>query len=445
MKLPADKIEALSNANLSIGEKISLYNCNIWPKLPYANESLAEGNRIQGNELYKSMQYNEAIYKYNLSLCQSSSIESRGKAYANRAAAYLGLSLYRDCLDSVRLAKECALPTNLLRKVAAREKMALERLESEILDNNEPIELSYRRHKRISSFVYCLTPLKPRNLMQGIITNENLLPGDVLIVEPPVMIISGSVNECTNCLRKCGSLQPCECSYMFCSQECKAEAFATYHKYECPLAEFLLSYATDELLVLRVFFKLIQRFKDVQSLRIYLENITSDPNPFDDFEFWPNRGGDTFESQFRVYFGNQPKNLYTNGLMWQNLCAKTAIVIDLLRNVKQIPLAAQTTDEWSFLSEQLYRLFIYNNWSVNWNMKSYLRNQIRYVRNVNGGVEMEVQCLKENSIAIHGYASLIRSTKTQDPNVLMDYVEGVLIVRAMKSISSGTELLCSSE
>lgn len=165
--------------------------------------------------------------------------------------------------------------------------MTIEKLESappkEKKLSSEPIELSYRCHKRVTSFVHCLSLKDHRNLFGGIMTTKNRLPCDVLVIEKP--LASWTFSVCGYCLRRCGSLQPCKCnSVIFCSQKCKEDAFATYHQFECSLMDHLSCFAPDDHLVHRIFFKIIQRFKNVQGLREYLENIKHS-NPFESIRF----------------------------------------------------------------------------------------------------------------------------------------------------------------
>lgn len=384
------------------------------------------------------MQFGEAIIQYNISLCLSGSIQSQGILYAYRAAAYLGLDLYRDCLDSARLAKECLLHFNVLQRVREFERIAINMMESEAVNyNKESTKLSYRRHKRISSFVHCLSPKDPRDTGAGLITTKNLLPGDVLIIEPSLLTLNSSKNMCTNCQRQCGSLKKCKCLYLFCSPECKAEAFAKYHNYECPLIEHLECFSFMLRVAFRSFFKIIQCFKDVNSLQEYLEYP---PNPFDieDFEECPER--DTFASNFRVFYTKRGQLTMAEN-DFQELYAHIALVIDILKNAKEIPLAAETADDWAYLSELLMLHII----QVNWTGKSVVNSRFRYARDANDDEEMIADCVKNGSIAINGNASLISSSSSLKPNVVMDYVNNVLIVRALMCIPRGTELLCSEE
>lgn len=435
--MSSEKIHKLNDRNVTIAEKIALFDC-IFPKLRMFDEYNAERIRKLGNQLYISHKYDVAIDKYNMCLTFSGpTIERHGIAYANRSAAYFALDSYQDCLDSIRLAKECSLPGDVLQKVLAREKMALLYLKkSEEVSDNKPVALSYHCHKRISSFIYCLSPKLPHDPTAGIITNMNLLPGDVLIVEKALMTLPGTHTECHNCLRRCGSLQRCDCSYMFCSPECKAEAFATYHKYECPLVEHLICFTNQDRLLLRVFFKILQCFKDVRSLREYLETIKS-PNPFkvNDSE----EEAESFKSQFRIYYAMKEPNMNLTDADMHEIYATVAIVIDLLKTVENIPLAAITTEDWTFLAELLFRL-IFNSCRT---IKTVLNHQIGSKRHTMV-VEIDHCCFSDQSIAIHSAAAFLRFTSRNEANVKMDYVNDVLHVSALKYIPSGTELLCSN-
>lgn len=435
----------LKDKNVGIAEKVAMYDCTYWLKYDYNRECIAFDERILGNMYYNEQEYENAIWKYNNVLIHANSSEELGLAYANRAAAYFALRRYRDCLDSARLAQECILPKTVLQKVLERERVALERLKSEeVVLKNTP-ELTYRCHKYIKSFVYCLSLKDPRNPFGGIVTNKDLLPGDVLVVEKP---LAGCTNSmCSYCLRMCGSLKPCKCgAMMFCSDKCQTNAFNEYHDIECPLMPFLLCFEQGEKLAQRVFFKLLRRFKDVQHLKYYLENIKN-TNPFDtkDGELWPEM--DSFESQFRVYYATKHSSV-ANSTVIKPLCsefdnahvqmsiAKTAITIDLLKMSREIIFFAITDDEWSFLSEVMFRLFCY----MPLTFKRIETNVVSYVLEA-GEIRMVAENSVKDAYVIHGTASLFRSTCQE--NIVTDYVNGVLIVRAKKFIPNGDELLSS--
>lgn len=445
-------MKKMYDESVSIAEKIALFHCNIWPKMSIQNDSFAQKQRIVGNEYFASQQFEMAIEAYNECVCYTTSLEFRGIAFANRAAAYLKLRSYQDCLDSIRLAKECPLPAKVMTKVLAREKLAVESLElDEVAVNGSslmPIELSYRRNKRIPSFVFCLKLKENGNPYGGIITTKDLHPGDVLAIEQPLTTYTRSISMCHNCLQNCGSLQPCICGVMFCSPECKKEAFDTYHNFECSLVEHLVTFSDEDCMVLRVFFKLVQRFEDFTSFREYLENIKA-PNPFegDDYNAWPDAG--VFESQYRLYYATERPSmencvvrkqyLFRNEGTYKSLhicMAKAAIIIDILKRSKQIPCVATGADDWAFLSEHFFRLFFYKTFTAK--AVAVASSQIEYVqynRSIMMGLESEVN----DALALYGTASLFRTSCVA--NIDMEYAKKTLIVRAKKCISRGTELL----
>lgn len=447
IKLPREKMAKLNDENVTTAEKIDMFDCSTLPKGRLQNELIAQDQRKDGNRFFTALQFEEAIQSYNQSVSFSSSSEFRGIMFANRAAAYLKLHSYQDCLDSIRLAKECPLPAKIMMKVLAREKVAIEGLElydgaNEASCSDMPIELSYRRHKRIPSFVFCLKLKEAGNPYGGIITTKDLLPGDVLVIEPPLTKYTRSLGMCNNCFRSCGSLQPCKCGIMFCSPECKKEAFDTYHNFECPLMEYLITFSYVDGLILRVFFKLIQRFEDFARLREYLENIIA-PNPFDgdDIQDWPDVGN--FLSQFRLFYATErPSVKNCIDQRYNNLhttMAKAAVLIDILKQSKEIPCIAKGADEWAFLSEQLFRLFCYKTFTA----RSVAKSVLKYHKKTNNEVVVSSDSIFYNqSLALYGSASLFRVSCLV--NIVMDYRKEGLIVRAIECIPRGTELLAWS-
>lgn len=305
-------------------------------------------------------------------------------------------------------------------------------------DKNRTKELSYKPHKNIPSFARCLSLKDHRNLFGGIVTNTNLQAGDVVVVEPPIVMFTSSINKCSNCLRSCGSIEPCICGWtMFCCKKCEAEASAAYHNYECPIMDYLFEFADIDRVTLPVFFKLIQRFKDTESLRNYMENIKN-LNPFDVKDAqWPD--AESFESQFRIYYATKQPNLINckvrNEFLLRNTLSntrlhlsmvKTAFIINLLKTNKKIPLASKTHDEdWKFLSELLLWMLFYNTFTAKAVITKHEKSIIAQ--------------------ALYGTASLLRSSCKENVLILTHFEDGLLIARVQTSIPSGTELLCSTK
>lgn len=287
------------------------------------------------------------------------------------------------------------------------------------------------------SFAFCLTLKDAANPYGGIKTSENLLPGDVLAVEAPLAWIPKPTFQCEYCRRVCGSLKPCKCGLVwFCSPKCEEEAF---HNYECFLMDRLVKFPLLDNLVFRVFLKLIQRFNDVAKLREYLDSVKS-PNPFkaDDFEAWSDP--ESFESKFRLYYATECSSVVTDNKNIKVSMAKTSILINMLKSCKQIPCLARNEEEWAFLSELLFGLIVCKASTV-LNIPSFTREK-KYVQGANNEIKLEATDgfpIK----GLHGAASLLRSS--HQANVDMRYEGNKLIVRALKYIPRGTELLRSQK
>lgn len=146
--LPRGILAILGNETVSFSEKIALFELarlTINPINSLNKALLYDTNRNKGNNYNNEKQFLLAIGSYIICLASSNQM-NRGIAYANRSAAYLALKLYQDCIESGNLAKEFLLPGNVLKKVLARERVAIECLKLEkINDNSRTTELSYRR------------------------------------------------------------------------------------------------------------------------------------------------------------------------------------------------------------------------------------------------------------------------------------------------------------
>lgn len=423
-------------------------------------ELISEKGRLLGNQYYDCKDFEKAIDMYNVVIACSTTEQNRGVTYANRAAVYLATESYRECLLSIRRAKLCPLPLKTLVKVREREKQALRYLKHQCTNEAPVAKLSTKSHVQVPSFAYCLTLKNPCDPFGGIVTTQHLKKDDIVIIEQPLAVVpTGDLNFtlCTHCLQRSGGLHPCKCyQVMFCSKKCKNAAFAAYHNYECPLLGQMLRYHEGDKTALRVFFNLIQRFTDVTALREYLQNIKKGhPNPFDKeySKEWP--AATSFLAQYRLYYANEQPSMpnckvnrgkllsgdITNKTL-QLAIIKAAHVTHLLKTCKQIPKAAKTDEEWLFLSDLLFHSFFYEFFTK----KTLWSNR----RPLHGPDLMSLL----NSIALsnkeaigsaaHGTASLIRSS-TCKANLHMFYENGAVVVRTLKAVPSGSELLSYAE
>lgn len=421
---------------------------------------ISEEVRLLGNQYYDCEDFDKAIDTYNIVIACSTSEQNRGVTYANRAAVYLATESYRECLLSIRLAKMCPLPAKTMLKVRAREQQALRGLKYEEKIKSNVAELSYPQNVRVPSFAIGLALKKNRDPFGGIVTTQDLKKGDVVIIEPPLAAFPvGDLNYalCTHCLQRSGGLYPCKCyQVMFCSPKCRNAAFAAYHNYECPLLGQILKYTDGEKVALRVFFNLIQRFADVTELREYLENIKkSPPNPFDEkySKDWPD--STSFLAQYRLYYASeQPyipnckvnrEKLLSGDITNKSLqlaVIKAAHITHLLKTCKQIPKAAKTDDEWLFISDLLFHSFFYDFFTKKtlWSNHKPMHGP-DLISLLNAITLNNKEAIGSGAF---GTTSLIRSS-TCKANLHMFFEKGAVVVRTLKAVPRGSELLSYAE
>lgn len=421
-------------------------------------ELISEKGRLLGNQYYDFSEYDRAIDTYNVVIACSTSEQNRGVTYANRAAVYLATKSYRECLLSIRLAKLCPLPPNTALKVRAREQEALRGLlKYENQKKANVAKLGYPPNERVPSFVRSLKLKDHHDPFGGVVATQDLKKGDIVIIEPPLAAFpAGDLNFalCTHCLQRSGGLHPCKCyQVMFCSPKCKNAAFAAYHNYECPLLGQMQKYTDGEKVAMRVFFNLIQRFADVADLREYLENIKKDPpNPFDDKY---SKDSTSFLEQYRLYYASEQPSMPNCKVNRETLLSgditnkslqlaviKAAHLTHLLKTCKQIPKAAKTDDEWLFISELLFHSFFYDFFT----RKTLWSNPKPMHRPGIMAVLSSITSINKEAIGsgAFGTASLIRSS-TCKANLTMFFEEGAVVVRTLKAVPCGSELLSYAE
>ena len=272
--------------------------------------------------------------------------EDMALAFANRSALYFRQKKFSDSLNDTRLALKCGYPKHLKYKVYQRQAKCLYELghfkeakhsyrdainflnfsklnkeqkhnvlndiqssvdniqvqEDEDDKNNEtkePRRVEVDKDKR-------LTPNFPRNpkfpsLYKGltvkydsdrgrhVIATENIKCGSYIACEEPIVSYLWSehmMSHCTNCYQHVRSLVPCcTCSLViFCSEQCRSEAWKSFHQFECKAVEAMTSVYQNIFVAYRI---ISQR-----PLKFFLENREM----FDVYDY--HRGGGCYEYEY---------------------------------------------------------------------------------------------------------------------------------------------------
>ncbi|XP_033215638.1 SET and MYND domain-containing protein 4-like isoform X1 [Belonocnema kinseyi] len=229
------------------------------PKLPFIDKPLVRKSEKDSIEFYKKGEKmlglgkkNEALKNYSEALRMVPRTSKRvSDYYAARSMAFQKLKMYHESLNDIQRALKLPITeekkTILLKRLSIIEFL----LSSGTLENqkikktpHEEVNLSYGENKEVIGVSNAIS-LEYNNFYgRHFIATRDIKIGDVLMVQSPYMYISnrehgkdidGKTWFCDNCLNSTMAPVPCDnCTYyLYCSFECRSEAFEKYHKTEC--------------------------------------------------------------------------------------------------------------------------------------------------------------------------------------------------------------------
>lgn len=270
----------------------------------------SEEFRMLGNKQFslKQRNYFHALELYNKSICFSEmNSENISIGYANRSAVLFEWKKYRECLENIEMARMANYPKRLQHKLDKREKdciQLLEKQEPEIVPYT--FEMTYDRHPVIPSIADCLELRSSKELGRYICTNRDLAVGDVVAFEEPFassLLAPMRYIRCANCKRENYlTLIPCpNCtSAMFCSEICLEEAHDTFHKFECPIIDFIFTmFNKIHQIALRTCLTALSIFPNIDEFIAFCE----DPNNQDQSVFTIDQTNLTPREHYRAIHG----------------------------------------------------------------------------------------------------------------------------------------------
>lgn len=184
------------------------------------------------------------------------------------------------------LAKSTGYPKKLMDKILKREADCIALMNGASVDEDDTNSnelsfdpmLSFEPHPDIPYISEHLSLKTSSEFGRYVITNKELKPGQVLAVEDPFLTILLPVlryQRCTHCLNESQmNLVPCQgctCA-MFCSPECYAKAHSTYHRFECPIIDYLFALFNKlHLIAIRTAIMSILSFVTVEKLQDFIQ------------------------------------------------------------------------------------------------------------------------------------------------------------------------------
>ncbi|KAF7286825.1 hypothetical protein GWI33_003882 [Rhynchophorus ferrugineus] len=199
--------------------------------------------RKMGNQKFVKKLPKEAVELYTQSIAHAENNSREiSLAYANRSAVLFEYKLYKECIEDINQAISNNYPNDLKPKIELRKSKALELITYQFnIDYTKPLPSIPKGDQNpliqsaSKSVEIKYTPEEGR----FVVASRDIKPGDLIANEKPLFsIITNEFHiHCHECLKICYNLIPCErCTQaLYCSQNCKKEAYKKYHKYECAI------------------------------------------------------------------------------------------------------------------------------------------------------------------------------------------------------------------
>ncbi|XP_065341043.1 SET and MYND domain-containing protein 4-like [Cloeon dipterum] len=230
--------------------------------------ALAFGNR---SAVLKSLnKYTECILDVRRALCLEFPENSKYKLMIRLGECYKALGDFKEAIQTLAKAEKQLQLSDLneekrveQRKVIAsliRECNNLRKAERGLEEKKTETELpskSYGPHSEILCASKCVDIEYSHQMGRHLTAGRDIEPGDVIIVEEPyswILLPEFLTSHCGYCLKRCASLIPCpDCvNAMFCGEVCLESANGKYHHQECQIMSNLLQLDMGKMSLLAV-------------------------------------------------------------------------------------------------------------------------------------------------------------------------------------------------
>lgn len=243
------------------------------------NNAIACKIRQKGNAMFALQEQHyfiKALELYNESICMAvKDSEDFSIAIANRSAVYLDLGKPELCLKDIQLARNSGYPLKLMDKLNQREKVCVE-----MMKKKKPKKFEFKLPGEFQKphFESYLERKENKEFGRYVVTNQLVNPGDIMIVEDAFSCVPYKdfrFKRCWHCTAENDMrLIPCHnCTQvMYCSKECLEASQLTYHPYECPIIDSLVTLLQElELVVLHVIIRGVLAFGSLTNIGDFLD------------------------------------------------------------------------------------------------------------------------------------------------------------------------------
>lgn len=257
------------------------------PQALAKNDQIALQKREKGNQHFRQGEFLYALESYNESICFA---ESKSKnlslGYANRAATFLKMKQYNECLVDIALAKNSGYPKDLMPKLNQRYDDCLKGISEGTQYERHHAQLDFEPDEKFPCMANVLKIERNDDGEYVMVAKEDIDIGKTIVLEKIFLkyLSAERAQKCNICLKSYTNLFPCDkCSAaMFCSDECFAHFL---HEYECGAVAYTENSALNGSVMndVRSILLAINMFATIDDLIAFVEEtINRDPNELPD-------------------------------------------------------------------------------------------------------------------------------------------------------------------
>ncbi|KAJ1521221.1 hypothetical protein ONE63_002907 [Megalurothrips usitatus] len=435
---------------------------------------LSSDLRNEGNKAFQKKKDLVALQLYNRSLAAAPlNSKEYSLAIGNRSAVNWSLGFIDACLSDIDQALQSGYPNELKYKLIERQvkcyiklgmkadaekiiKMDLEGAHTKRSQQGDSIEALIQNMQEISKET-CADPSvkvgcapKPplsfgvnpeigcassaialkytEEMGRLMVATKDIAPGDVLVVEQPfasVLLPDALSTHCYNCLQRCLSPIPClHCAeVMFCNEKCRSECWERFHSIDCPLLPHVYKKVGKMgLLALRVLIVASQQGRELKNL---YEGVEGMKVPEDQRTLGFSVDGQYVSTDYYpIHYLVGHSNRRANADLFRR-SVTAACLLHCLETCSRF-FAEDVNDELFYFSGGLL-----------------LRHLQSLPCNAHEVSEMIVDAgsFESHEIGAAGYATLSLLNHSCDPNVVRHSYGDWAVLRAIKPIREGEEIL----
>lgn len=233
------------------------------------SDTISSKLRSSGNDKYHEKDIENAMYRYNESICFAQSPKNLSLGYANRSSCFFALGMYNQSLIDIQLARDAGYPERLMAKLQKREDICKKSLEAHPQPTSNESLSDFEPDCKLPSMGNSLIIEHNSKYGRLVAAKRDIDIGETLFVEEPYIdiVYNKYMKECSTCGRENQNFIPCQncADTMYCSSECGKNNF---HDVECDMTMHSVDHVGGEssLFLLRSIIIAINTYSTIHEL-----------------------------------------------------------------------------------------------------------------------------------------------------------------------------------